>query len=77
MVEVDPNIFFALIGIGISIGGAVLAFAFKNTRDITEIQGCIKRIEDRLDVHEEESEKDSERLRAAEKDIVRLQDRAD
>ena len=73
--EVDPNVLFGLVGIGIAVGGAVLGFALKNTRDIAEIQGCIKRIEGRLDEHEEESDKDSERLRQAEKDIIRLQDR--
>lgn len=75
--------FITLLGIGLGVAGAMISFAIKNTRDLTEARGCITRIEQkqeaiekRLDTHIAIAREADKELQEAKLDIRELQSRA-
>lgn len=59
----------------VAILSALFGLAFKNTRCIARMESDIKGVKAWITSHKSEAEKESDRLREAEKDIARLEGR--
>lgn len=75
VVDVDINIFLAMIGIGIAIGAAVLGFSFKNTRCIARIEARLTNLENWSESHLLKTERHSEQITDLKSTIAVLQEK--